>query len=57
MTRIPGEHVGSAIDKPDPKTLFESVGDSLKSVLSTKSAQEVVSPTDTKNGTVQRITK
>jgi hypothetical protein len=35
MTK-PDDHAGSGVDKPDPKTLLERLGDSVKSVLPKK---------------------
>lgn len=55
MAKETEPHPGSGIDKPDPKTMLEKVGDSLKSVVPKKPAPENVAPTDTANGTVQRI--
>lgn len=56
MAKKPVEHAGSGIDKPDPKTLLERVGDGLKSVLPKKSPEDVT-VIDTGNGTIQRIPK
>lgn len=34
------DHAGSGIDKPDPKTLMEKLGDGVKAVLPKKPAPE-----------------
>lgn len=52
MTKTPDEHAGSGLDKPDPKTILEKVGDGIKAVLPKK---EPEAPKPTGNGTVQRI--
>ena len=46
MTANPEEHAGSGIDKPDPKSLLEKVGDGLKSVLSKADPSGQVMPRD-----------
>ncbi len=56
MAKATDQHAGSGIDKPDPKTLLEKVGDGLKSILPSK-ARGDTSVLDTGNGTIQRLSK
>ena len=36
MASKPDDHAGSGIDKPDPKSLMEKLGDGVKAVLPKK---------------------
>lgn len=60
MAHKPDDHAGSGLDKPDPKSLLEKVGDGLKAVLPKKAADkpaEEISLTGIGNGTAQDIPK
>lgn len=59
MAHKPDDHAGSGLDKPDPKSLLEKVGDGLKAVLPKKADKpaEEISLTGIGNGTAQDIPK
>lgn len=38
MANKPDDHAGSGVDKPDPKTLREKIGDGLKKIMPDKPA-------------------
>jgi hypothetical protein len=59
MAHKSDDHAGSGLDKSDPKSILEKVGDSLKAVLpknADKPAEEI-SLTGIGNGTAQDIPK
>lgn len=55
MAKSPDEHVGSGVDKPDPKGILEKLGDAAKAVLPTRDTEPAPAPKDTGNGTQQRL--
>lgn len=52
MATKPDDNVGSGIDKPDPKSLLEKLGDRVKAVMPEKPDEK-----PTGNGTAQPISK
>ena len=44
MATKPDDHAGSGIDKPDPKSLLEKLGDGVKAVMPRKPEPEQPNP-------------
>ena len=55
MAKTPDDRAGSGLDKPDPKTLQEKLGDAVKSVLPKAKADEPTKKVQTGNGTTQKL--
>ena len=55
MAKTPDDRAGSGLDKPDPKTLQEKLGDAVKSVLPKSKPVQPTKEVETGNGTTQKI--
>ena len=55
MAKTHEDHAGSGLDKPDPKTLLEKLGDGVKSVLPQGKTVQPTKEVETGNGTMQKL--